>query len=311
MAFNSWAASTSYSVGNVVRASTLQDTGLVFKCTVAGTSDSTEPVWPKVLGGSTIDNTTLKWLAVTAVGEELQKLAPSAIIELYEIKLTPALNDVASETTLRYHPGTNELSSRITFNGFAYDAVPVEITGYDTTTKGVLPRPTMSIANANNAVSNLLVSGGASGGAMNPLKAEVKRIRTCVKFLDAVNFTGGSNPTADPYAKFDDDIYYIDRLASENPFTVSFELVSKLDMTKVILPGRRFLEYCPWEYKDPNTCGWEPSGKYWDVNDKGVENYSEDVCGKRYSSCKKRFETRDAYKDRYPFGGFPGVRMGH
>ena len=307
MAFNAWAANTNYSVGDVVRATTIQDTGLVFKCIIAGQSESDEPIWPKVLGGTCTDETVPEWLAVSAVGEELQKLAPSAIIELYEVKLTPDINNVATETTLRYHPGTSELSSRITFNGVAYDAVPVEITGFNMTTKGVLPRPNMSIANANNGVSVLLATGGSGGSALNPLKAEVRRIRTCVKFLDAINFSGGSNPTADPYAKFDDEIYYIDRIASENQQVVSFDLISKLDMTKVVLPSRRFMEYCPWIYKDSDTCGWRSRGKYWDANDEEVDDANQDVCGKRYSSCKKRYEDYS----RWPFGGFPGVRMGH
>ena len=308
MAFNNWAASTSYSVGNVVCANTLQDTGLVFKCIVAGTSDSTEPVWPKVLGGSTIDNTTLKWLAVTAVGEELQKLAPSAIIELYEINLTPEMNNVASETNFRYYPGTNELTSRVTFNGIAYDAVPVKITGFEAATKGILPRPQMSISNAGNAISTLLVSGGKDNGAINPLKAKVTRIKTCVKFLDAVNFSGGSNATADPSAKFSDEIYYIDRIQSENPLFVVFELISKLDMARLALPSRRFTEHCPWIYKDPETCGWTSGGTWWDAND-DITTEANDVCGKRYSSCKIRYGSTN--KKDWPFGGFPGVRMGH
>ena len=63
------------------------------------------------------------------------------------------------------------------------------------------------------------------------------RIQTCKKFLDAVNFTGGTNATADPTAKFEDQIFYIDRVANENPLLVEFELASKLDLINVALPA--------------------------------------------------------------------------
>ena len=63
-----------------------------------------------------------------------------------------------------------------------------------------MPRPTMRIANTGNAISALLL-------LYNPLQAKVTRIQTCKKFLDAVNFTGGTNATADPTAKFEDQIF--------------------------------------------------------------------------------------------------------
>ena len=47
--------------------------------------------------------------------EELQKLEPSAVIDLFEIRLTKAVNNV--KETLRYHAGTNELTAPIEFNG--------------------------------------------------------------------------------------------------------------------------------------------------------------------------------------------------
>ena len=93
-----------------------------------------------------------------------------------------------------------------------YSAVPIEVDGFEVTTKGTLPRPTMKIANADGAISALLLS-------YNPLQAEVRRIRTCKKFLDAVNFESGTNPTADPTAVFNGgyESWYIDRVSAENP----------------------------------------------------------------------------------------------
>ena len=68
--------------------------------------------------------------AAPAYFEELQKLEPTAVIDLFEVRLTQAVNNV--EETLYYHAGTNDLTASIEFNGQTYPAVPVEITGLET-----------------------------------------------------------------------------------------------------------------------------------------------------------------------------------
>lgn len=226
-----------------------------------------------------------------SIQEQLYKLEPSAIIELFQMELTLAVNGV--DTTFYYHAGTNELTADIVFNGITYAATPIEVEGFEMTTKGTLPRPTMRVANANSAISALLV-------LYNPLQAKVTRIRTCKKFLDAVNFSGG-NATADPTAKFEDEIWYIDRVAQENPQLVEFELTSKLDLLNLALPRRQVLEHCPWKYRG-SECGYKGK-KYFDVNDNST-TAANDQCGKRYTSCALRFTSGNL-----PFGGFPGARI--
>ena len=235
-----------------------------------------------------------------SIQEQLYKLEPSAIIELFQLQLTEAVNGV--DSTLYYHAGTNELTADIVFAGITYAATPIEVDGFEVTTKGTLPRPSMRVANANSAVSALLV-------LYNPLNAKVTRIRTCKKFLDAVNFSGG-NPSADSSAKFEDEIWYIDRVANENPQVVEFELTSKLDLTNLALPRRQIVEHCPWQYRG-SECGYRGT-RYFDVNDSSVTSASADVCGKRISSCELRFPSGQGIGPRsrlLPFGGFPGARL--
>ena len=227
-----------------------------------------------------------------SIQEQLQSLEPSAIIELFQLELTSAVNGI--DDTLYYHAGTNELSADVVFNGITYAAFPIEVDGFELTTKGTLPRPSMRVANANSSISTLLV-------LYNPLQAKVTRIRTCKKFLDAVNFTGGTNATADPTAKFEDEIWYIDRVANENPQLVEFELVSKLDLTNLRLPKRQIVEHCQWEYRGP-FCGYTGSSCF-DLNDSPT-SAANDKCAKKISSCEKRFTSGDL-----PFGGFPGARL--
>ena len=66
MAYAAWAATTSYAVGAIVRATAVQDFGLVFKCTTAGTSGSTQPTWPTLLDGTVVDG-SVTWTAISAV----------------------------------------------------------------------------------------------------------------------------------------------------------------------------------------------------------------------------------------------------
>jgi len=231
----------------------------------------------------------------TSIQQQIQSLEPSAIIELFQLQLTAAVNGI--DTTFYYHAGTNGLTANVVFNSITYTAAPIEVDGFELTSKGTLPRPTMRIANVTGAISALLL-------AYNPLQAKVTRIRTCKKFLDGVNFTGGTNPTADPTAKFEDQIWYIDRVSKENIQLVEFELTSKLDLTNLQLPGRQVQDYCPWVYRGAE-CGYT-GGSYFDVNDNAT-SAANDVCGKRFNSCKIRFDTLGI--SDYPHGGYPGSRI--
>ena len=129
------------------------------------------------------------------------------------------------------------------------------------------------------------------------------RKRTLAKYLDAVNFTAG-NPDADPNQAFMDDVFFIDRKATENKVLVEFELAVAFDVQGVQLPRRQIIQnVCPWKYKGPE-CGYVPGGMY-NSSDQPVSQADQDVCGKRLNSCKLRFGT---YAE-LPYGGFPAAGL--
>ena len=163
MSYPDWQANTAFLVGDVVRASASQNLTLAFKCIVAGTSDDTEPVFPRQITHTVVDD-EVTWEAFEPLSDELQKLAPTAVIDLFEIHLTSAVN--GSDSVLYYHAGTNGLVENIVFDNKIYPAAPVEVDGFSFSAKGTLPRPTLKVANVNNAISALLIT-------VNPLKAEV------------------------------------------------------------------------------------------------------------------------------------------
>lgn len=301
MAISAWAASTAFVVGDIRRATTVQASGLWFRCTAAGTSGSSEPNWPTESGNTTTDN-TVTWTAFPSVYEELSVLNPSAIIELFELHLDNNLH--GSSDVLRWHSGINEqISGNIVWNGETYQRVPVKAEGFEYKNTGTLPRPTLTVDNTTSLITALLLVVNATTVGNDLAGAEVRRIRTLKKFLDAANFASG-NSDADPYAAFPEERWFIDRKATENRNVVSFELASKFDIAGQKLPKRQCIaNVCQWEYRS-SECGYTGSN-FFDVNDNAAASLAQDRCGKRISSCKLRF----GQNNELPFGSFPSVGL--
>jgi lambda family phage minor tail protein L len=295
MAYAAWQASTSYAVGAIVRATTTQASGLVFRCTVAGTSASTQPAWPTDIGSTIVDG-GVTWAAISSVYEELAVLGPNAIIELFELQLDTTLH--GASTTYYWHNGVNAaVTGNIVFASNTYVRLPVEATGFDYTSSGSLPRPTLRISNLFSDMTTLLLLVNATTPGNDLGGATVRRIRTLKKFLDGES-------AADPNARFPTEIWYVDRKSNENRDLVEFELASKFDLAGVMLPQRQIIaNVCQWKYRGAE-CGYTGSS-YWNVNDQPVGTLAADVCGKRVESCKLRFGATA----ELPFGSFPGAGL--
>ena len=279
MAYTAWAASTAFSVGDVRRATSSQNSGLVFECTTAGTSGSSEPTWPTDIGSTLTDNTVV-WTAISSIYADLSALAPDAIIELFELHYDNTLH--GSTDILRWHAGSNaDVTGNITWNSNDYVRLPVQAEGFEYTNGGTLPRPTLSVANLDGAITALLLGVNLTTPGNDLTGAKVKRIRTLKKFLDGES-------AADPYATFPIEEWFIDRKATESRDVVSFELASKFDLSNKELPNRQVVaNICQWQYRS-SECSYTGSN-YFDVNNNSVGTLAQDACGKRLSSCKKTF----------------------
>ena len=295
MAYASWAATTSYAVGAIVRATTVQDFGLVFKCTTAGTSGASAPAWPTLIDGTTVDG-TVTWTGISAVYEDLSVLEPNAIIELFQLHLDATLH--GSSDIYYFHNGVNAaVTGNVVWNGQTYRRLALEATGFDYSSSGSLPRPKLAVSNIGSEITAILIAinkittGNDLGGA------KVVRIRTLKKYLDG-------EAGADPHAKFPDEIWYVDRKSNENRAVVEFELASKFDLVGVMLPRRQVIaNVCQWIYRG-GECGYTGSN-YFNTQDQVVGTLAQDACGKRISSCKLRFGATA----ELPFGSFPGAGL--
>ena len=177
MATAVWTASTAFSVGDVRRPSVSYGTGLWFRCTTAGTSASSEPTWPTDIA-STVTDGTCVWTAISSVYDELLKLAPSAVIELFELRLDSSLH--GSSDVYRWHAGMSRNDRNqdinVVFNGNEYTRLPVKAEGFEYTSTGTLPRPTLTVSNLDSTMTVLLALVNAttagndlgSGGSAYP-----------------------------------------------------------------------------------------------------------------------------------------------
>lgn len=175
----------------------------------------------------------------SSIFSDLQKINPSAIIELFTLQLSSSLH--GATTIYRFHAGSNlNANGRIVWNSNEYLRFPIEVTGF-AFQKGQLPRPKMRISNATGLISAILLTVNETTTGNDLTGATVTRIRTLAKFLDAVNFPGNTNPlgTPDPNAEFPQEVYAIDRKASENREIVEFELAAPTDLAGVRIPKRQ------------------------------------------------------------------------
>ncbi len=324
MAVAAWSAGTAFSVGDIRRSSTEQASGFLFECIIAGTSGGSEPNWPQSLFkiDSTVDvndpnefaancliiynnqcvsagvvvDGTVAWKAIASAHEELAKISPSAIIELFELRLDSALH--GSNDVYRFHAGANaDVNGNIVFNSQSYTRIPIKADGFEYTNTGTLPRPTLTVSNLASEITTILLVVNQTTRGNDLGGAEVRRIRTLKKYLDGES-------AADPNVQFPQERWFIDRKASETRDAVSFELASKFDLAGQKIPRRQIIaNICQWKYRSPE-CSYTGSS-YFDVNGKQVGTLAEDVCGKRLASCKLRFgENGDL-----PFGSYPGAGL--
>jgi len=266
------------------------------------------------------------WIAGYAVGEDdlvsaLQGIAPSALIEVFQLELNVPQHGVAE--TYYFHAGTSLSNNEdLIWAGQSYMALPIEVEGFEYSGQGTLPRPRMRISNIMGTITALILTlpEGLEGDKFT-------RIRTLARFIDSANFPAGvdylltedsfalmyedstfiyqevGNPfgTPDPTAEFPREIYFVDRKSAENRDVVEFELASAFDMAGIRAPKRQCITRCQWVYRS-NECSYTGIN-YFNVSDVAVGNANQDICGKRVDSCKARF----GQSAELPFGGYPGI----
>jgi lambda family phage minor tail protein L len=154
-----------------------------------------------------------------------------------------------------------QLVGQLIWKGKRYLPFPIMVEGYETATKGTLPKPKITFSNQNNisqydyffrTIKNSIKSIGDIIGL------KVIRRRTFLRYLDAINFksSGGiindDNLAIDPdsLAELPSDIFYIDRKLRESKNLIEYEMSSALDLENIKLPLRTiYSESCSFDYR--------------------------------------------------------------
>jgi lambda family phage minor tail protein L len=221
---------------------------------------------------------------VTVPVSDLQAIAPSAVIELFELELNTLQHGVAD--TYRFHAGSSlNGNGEVVWAGNAYLRFPVEADGFDYSGNGQLPRPKMRVSNILGTITALLLSLPDGLEA-----AKVTRIRTLARYIDGANFPGGTNPygTPDSTAEFPREVYYVDRKVTETRDVVEFELAAAFDLAGVRAPKRQCIaNICQWVFKS-TECSYTGALP---------------TCKKTLDDCKAHFGATA----ELPFGSYPGI----
>jgi lambda family phage minor tail protein L len=209
---------------------------------------------------------------MTAPTQELQSLSPGTIWVGFVVDAT----GISGGSLYRFYDGTDSAGADVVWQGNTYTAYPVKAEGFEVTTKGTLPRPTLSISNVFGTVGLLVRDLEDLVGAV------VTRKRTLAQFLDGM-------AGADPTKEFDDDIFMVERKVSEDKELIVFELAGAIDIHGLLLPSR---------IVQATVCGW---------NDASICSFSVGgVCDKTLTGaagCKFHWGATA----ELPFGGFPGT----
>jgi lambda family phage minor tail protein L len=219
-----------------------------------------------------------------SIAADIQQLAPSALIELFDVDCTAIGGDM-----LRFHAHLQ--STSIFWQSNEYKPWPIQASGFEHTSNAQQPSPTLSVGNVNGTISALCVYLADMVGA------KVRRRRTLVKYLDAINFPSG-NPSADPAEEMAPELWYIEQKTSETNAQVDFMLSSALDFGGQQVPARQIAGMCQWRYRGPE-CGYGGM-VFFDKSDRPVSDPALDRCSLKISGCECRFGVNNPL----PYGGF-------
>lgn len=224
-----------------------------------------------------------------AIIDDIQTFDPGSLIELFELDATELGGGI-----IRFHASAN---GPIFWQGQQYDPWPIGADGFARTSQQQ-PVPRLTVGNTDGSISLLCIIYDDMLGMV------LTRRRTLGKYLDAVNFPGGVNPTADPGEEFPPEKWYINRKATETRDAVTFELGSPLDFSGVKLPRRQIIaNQCPWAYRGPGCAYIGPPVAM--ADDTPTSDPALDRCGKRLQSCRLRIWPDDIKN----FGGFPAAGL--
>lgn len=194
-------------------------------------------------------------IATDLQGQEID----SPVVDLFELELP-------NGGILYFHPGLDSDLTDVQFRenvapGYAiktYDPFPMMIDGLDVASDGAINRPSFTVANIGSNFKGVL------GEFKNKdlIGKRITRRQTLKKYL-----VGESPDLSSPPRELSKATYVIDRIASENNITITFEVSAIHDLEGITLPRRLMVgKFCSWMYQgyelyDKGGCFWRSDSK--------------------------------------------------
>ena len=164
-----------------------------------------------------------------------------AIVQLFELDIsviTKNANDKFYFTSDIFPDGT-----KIIWQGQVYEPFPISAIGFETTTRGTIPQPELTVANVLGTLAPI------TSAFDDLIGSRITRRRTLGKYLD-----NGISPNA--AEEFPVDIFYIERKTSETSLSITWQLSNKIDLEGLQLPRRVITQnYCLWKYRS-SECSY-------------------------------------------------------
>ena len=187
----------------------------------------------------------------------------SSLVHLFELT-------ISEDTILYFHPDYDISNTTEGEKGYIYFRdrtdpsiirnyvpFPISMSGSDFQADGAINRPTLTVANVTSAFSD----------ALGEFKNDDLVGQTITKRTTLYKYLYGQSGDASPSIEFPVQKYIIDRIESETPVSITFELAPPFDLSGIKLPGRMVLgKYCSWQYQgnDIRSCGgcrWNKDSK--------------------------------------------------
>ena len=153
-----------------------------------------------------------------------QRHQTSPFVELFTLDCTPLGGSVYRFTN---YPSAS--GGALTFGGYSYTPLPIISSGWDFSSTGTPPKPTLTISNANKSFLGVVLTLGDIVGA------KVTRIRTYAKYLNG-------EPTADSSKYIGPEVFVVEQKTGHNNEFIQWQLTSILDRFGMKLPRRQVLK---------------------------------------------------------------------
>ena len=199
-----------------------------------------------------------------------------------------------------YFTSAADAEHDIVWGGQLYSPLPMDASGFEMTTRGAFPTPSVTISNLYGAGNLLLDSYKGLVGA------ELIRILTLRRFLD-------DGDTPDPNAYITRDKFVVAQKTSHTAVAIAFKLASRMDVEGTQLPRRQILRdvcthlYRSWDdvagafdYSNA-TCPYTGAA-YFDTGNQ-PSDAPHDQCSRNINGCLARFPNPQPLPARF----FPGV----